>query len=253
LRKHVAAAGRLAVLSGALGSLVAIGAPHAQPVYVAPGYVAPGSGYGEPGLPAYAIMSIVRSTGLTPLTRPMRRGSNYVLVAIDRSGRQMRLVVDARRGAILNMRPAVAAAPPYYGPYPGPYGAVPSGAPAYGAPLYGAAPPYGQAAAPIEPPVTAAPPAEAPLALPPAPRSIPHAANDAAAPTPRANTKLANAPTGIVSIPDPPAPPLPRPRPALASSGTSLAPVITPPANAVQTAAPVARPPMGPADPAQIE
>ncbi len=69
-------------------------------------------------LPPYEIMSIVRSTGLAPLTRPMRRGPYYVLVAVDRAGRQMRVVVDAQLGDIVNMRPAMAAAS--YGPGAGP-------------------------------------------------------------------------------------------------------------------------------------
>ena len=77
-----------------------------------PGYAGPG--LSDPALPPYEIMSIVRSTGLAPLTRPMRRGPYYVLVAVDRVGRQMRVVVDAQLGDIVNLRPALAAGS--YGP-----------------------------------------------------------------------------------------------------------------------------------------
>jgi hypothetical protein len=254
LVNRVRAAGVL--LGGALCSLAGIGGLQAQPVYVAPGYVAPG--YFEPGLPPYAIMSIVRSTGLTPLTRPMRRGPNYVLVAVDRSGQQMRVVVDARRGDIVNMRPALAAAPPAYGAYgPGSYGQY--GTPAYGSPLYGAPPPYGQTPALPEPPVTAAPPPESaspPTTVPFASRSLaPRANADAAPPTAplHGNPKLANAPAGVVTVPDPPAPPLPRRRPAVAASGAGEATAATPPTRPEHPATPATRAPTGPADPAQIE
>src|SRR3982074_165257 len=75
----------------------------AQSVYMGPG--AP-----DAALSPYEVMSLVRSAGLAPLTRPMRRGPYYVLVAVDRVGRQMRVVVDAQLGDIVNLRPALAGA-----------------------------------------------------------------------------------------------------------------------------------------------
>ena len=86
----------------------------AQIIYANPGYAGRGDagpGYGGQGhpsaaLPPYEFMSMVRSTGLAPLTRPMQRGAYYVLVAVDRVGRQMRVVVDARLGDIVNLRPS---------------------------------------------------------------------------------------------------------------------------------------------------
>jgi hypothetical protein len=152
----------------------------------------------DPALPPYEIMSIVRSTGLAPLTRPMRRGPYYVLVAVDRVGRQMRVVVDAQLGDIVNLRPALAAGSyglELGGPngLPGGHAATPDTA--------GATPAYGSH-----------PSADA--GLPPTPpRSIPNARavnppNNGAVPPP---TRLAIAEP---ALPSPP--PLPRPRPKLA-------------------------------------
>src|ERR1700680_2654391 len=93
----------------------------AQTIYAGPGFA-------DPVLPPYEIITIVRSTGLAPLTRPMRRGPYYVLVAVDRVGRQMRVVVDAQLGDIVNLRPALAA--DSYGPEVG----RPSGQPRVAAP-----------------------------------------------------------------------------------------------------------------------
>ena len=94
---------QLAICAGLwLLGLGSAGTAGAQTVYAGPGL-------SDPALPPYEIMSIVRSTGLAPLTRPMRRGPYYVLVAVDRVGRQMRVVVDAQLGDIVNLRPASAA------------------------------------------------------------------------------------------------------------------------------------------------
>jgi hypothetical protein len=150
----------------------------------------------DPALPPYEIMSIVRSTGLAPLTRPIRRGPYYVLVAVDRVGRQMRVVVDAQLGDIVNLRPALAS---------GSYG-LELGGP-YGLPGRAAATPDTAASTPA---YGSHPSADA--ALPPTPpRSIPNvragnSPNNVAVPPP---TRLA------IAEPAPP-PPLPRPRPKLA-------------------------------------
>jgi hypothetical protein len=60
-------------------------------------------------LPTHEIVTIVRSTGLTPLDRPLRRGTTYVLRAVGANGREMRVVVDARYGDILSVTPTVSA------------------------------------------------------------------------------------------------------------------------------------------------
>jgi len=191
-----------------LFGLGAAGTAAAQAVYGGPGYA--GSGLSDPVLPPYEIMSIVRSTGLAPLTRPMRRGPYYVLVAVDRAGRQMRVVVDAQLGDIVNMRPAMAAAT--YGPEVGrPSGlpgaaAVPLGPPA----PYGAHP-NGDALAPM------------PLRSIPNPTIANAASPNAAVPNPATpNTHALKAPgaaptrLAVAEPALPPPPPLPRPRPKLA-------------------------------------
>jgi hypothetical protein len=163
----------------------------------------------DPALPPYEIMSIVRSTGLTPLTRPMRRGPYYVLVAIDRVGRQMRVVVDAQLGDIVNLRPALAAGS--YGPEVGRPVVMP-GAAMPPADIGSAAPGFG-------------PRSGGDNALAPTPpRSIPTArtvnAAPAAAPPP---SRMATA-----EPPSPPPPPLPRPRPKLALNDGPAQPVQAP-------------------------
>jgi hypothetical protein len=172
----------------------AAGTAGAQTVYAGPGL-------SDPALPPYEIMSIVRSTGLAPLTRPMRRGPYYVLVAVDRVGRQMQVVVDAQLGDIVNLRPASAAGS--YGPQ--------MGGPQLGGPngLPGAAPPPDSAAAPA---AYGSRSGGGNAGLPPVPpRSIPNsrAVNPSSAASPP--MRLAVAEPAL-----PPPPPLPRPRPKLA-------------------------------------
>jgi hypothetical protein len=179
-----------------------------------------GRGLSDPALPPYEIMSIVRSTGLAPVTRPMRRGPYYVLVAVDRVGRQMQVVVDAQLGDIVNLRPALAA---------GSYG------PAVGGPngLPGVALPPGSAGAPA---AYGSRPGADNAALPPVPpRSIPNSravSGRSAASPPR----LAVAEPAL-----PPPPPLPRPRPKLAlneapaqapAEAPAGTPAVRPPASA---------------------
>lgn len=60
-------------------------------------------------LPSYEIVTIVRSTGLNPLSRPIWRNGKYVLRAIDTRGVERRVVVDAYRGEILSAVPVVRA------------------------------------------------------------------------------------------------------------------------------------------------
>jgi hypothetical protein len=56
-------------------------------------------------LPPYEVSTIVRSMGLTPLDRPYWRNGRYVLTATDRSGRQVRVVVDSYSGQVIRVRP----------------------------------------------------------------------------------------------------------------------------------------------------
>jgi len=221
----------------------ATGMAAAQAVYAGSGYPGPGyapSGPSDPVLPPYEIMSIVRSTGLAPLTRPMRRGPYYVLVAVDRAGRQMRVVVDAQLGDIVNMRPAIAAAyGPEVGRLNGPPGAagVPPG-PVGPTAAYGSHP-NGDALAPMPPrpiPNPTIPNAAAQNGVgqnAPGPGS--HAANAPAAAAPP--TRLAIAEPAL-----PPPPPLPRPRPKLALNQTPAPAAAAAPA-ALPAEAPTALPP----------
>jgi hypothetical protein len=205
---------QLAVCAGLwLLGLGSAGPAAAQAIYAGPGRP-------EPALPPYEVMSIVRSTGLTPLTRPMLRGPYYVLVAVDRVGRQMRVVVDAQLGDIVNLRPALAAAS--YGPElarPNPLpGVAPLPDPAIRPAPYG---PHASADYGVPP----APPRTVPN---PRPANAPGAAAPTVTPPP---THLAVAEPGLPALPPPP--PLPRPRPNLAlneapTPAPGEAPVVAP-------------------------
>jgi hypothetical protein len=237
---------QLAIYSGLLGlGLLVVGfgaAPsaQAQPIYVRPDI-------GVPGLPPYQVISIVRSAGLAPLTRPLRRGPTYVLLATDRRGRDLRVVVDAYAGDIVSARPVYASR--FQG---GPYGPPSRMAPAE--PVYGPgahiAPPepaYGPGAriAPALPDdddgprVIYGPRSNTEGNLAP-PRNTPRTANTppVAQPAPAPNTRTASAPP--VAQPAP-VTPLPRPRPSIAATQAPAEP-----APAAQPAAPQSAPAAAP-------
>lgn len=191
-----------------------------------------------PGLPPHHVIAIVRSNGMTPLTRPVRRGPNYVVIASDRAGAQVRVVVDAFDGAIVRVRPVVAMRRPYgpavaadpYAPRP----RVAIARPEMRDPppaVYGADP-YG--------PRARADDGLAPLP----PRSVPNA-RVATAPNgaaPPATAPHAVAPHALAAQPQ--RTPLPRPRPAIASNDTTG----TVPAAADPPAAAKAEPPAATAE-----
>jgi hypothetical protein len=77
---------------------------------------------------AYEIMKTARSAGFDPLAPPLREGTTYVLRATDYRGILMRVVVDARTGAIRDVNRIV--------PNPGRYGEIGGGPPPYGLPPY---------------------------------------------------------------------------------------------------------------------
>ncbi|MGA8615760.1 MAG: hypothetical protein WB760_29580, partial [Xanthobacteraceae bacterium] len=89
----------------------------------------------------FEIMRTVRSAGFDPMVPPLREGTTYVLRATDFRGILMRVVLDARTGAIRDVTRIVPATsgrigmmPPGYGPPPV-YGSTPYGSPAeFGAP-----------------------------------------------------------------------------------------------------------------------
>ena len=156
-------------------------------------------------LPPYEIVAIVRSTGLEPLSRPVRHGPTYALHAVDPVGHLVRVVVDARLGRIVSVvltahpRFGAPAAPAPYGRPPAAIAGVPDG--------YGPAPRAG-----VLPPSFEAPygPLVGRERLPPGP-GRPAAAN-----------------SGDGSA-HPPLP-LPRPRPQFAAAEPASAPAVTPPA-----------------------
>jgi hypothetical protein len=210
-------------------------------------YVEPPRGYVEPppqmvhgGLPPNEILMAVRASGLRPLTQPSRRGPQYVLLASDNMGGQLRVVVSAHNGRILNAAPAydprfayepsrprglVPIAPPQHAAVPQPH---------YASPQY--APPPPDLRTPSAPPPRTARAAPAQQAAP-----------AAAAPQ---NHNLAGTPDAASTAPARPAPtPLPRPRPAIASNDAAAAPAAAGPATAParetspEAEQPAARPP----------
>jgi hypothetical protein len=205
-----------------------------------PGAVYPGY---APGLPPHEILTIVRSTGLEPLSPPMRRGPVYALRAADRAGQEVRVIVDARLGRIVRIVPAFGprfaapiVAPPPYGRPPGGVVMVPDG---YGPNSRIAALPPGGDGSPENGP--------GPAGVPTAPG---HSPAVSAAP--------GRAPA--VGAPPRPAvqagPPLPRPRPKLAATATdsSASKPVTgavPQAEAPDTTGTVA-PPASPPPPAEM-
>jgi hypothetical protein len=167
-------------------------------------------------VPPYEITRIVRSAGFNPLAPPRREGTTYVLRATDFRGILMRVVVDARSGAIRAVNRIVPGGPPPYGPVGmvGPYGEPPPYAvpPSYGPPSYGAPPPYGMLPS-YGPPEIGGPdmiPAEAELGPPMSPGPPPGARSGFYPPggVPLAPSSFASAPATSEG------PPLPRPRPS---------------------------------------
>src|SRR5262249_53935162 len=64
-------------------------------------------------LPPHQIMTSVRSAGIQPVGGPRFRGTIYVLQGYDDSDELVRVVVDARTGRLLSIRPILAVAPSY--------------------------------------------------------------------------------------------------------------------------------------------
>jgi hypothetical protein len=85
----------------------------------------------EPGtMPPREIMRMLRQTGFEPMSRPMRRGPNYVVFAIDNRDREVRLVIGAHTGAIVSVSPmqtATRMTPPRGGVSMGAYERMPPG------------------------------------------------------------------------------------------------------------------------------
>jgi hypothetical protein len=219
------------IFFGALASLTLLISPAAaEPQRLA-------QGFAPDVLPPYEIMTIVRSTGLRPLDRPLRRGPTYVLHAVGGGGRELRVVVDARFGDILSVRPVATAWRGPSGLTYGPYERVP---PRYVQPpgVYGNAPPdddelptsiYGpRPRATLPPPRVSAVPPDDPIAAPRPDRPIREPRVIPAMPEAELNGPLPPPPERFQRRAPPPAmakpaprraaaieakPPLPKPRP----------------------------------------
>jgi hypothetical protein len=124
--------------------LSAVASGHAQ-VSASPPPSSPLALPPTPGfVPPYEITRTVRKAGFDPLAPPLREGTTYVLRATDYRGILMRVVVDARTGAIRDVN-RIVPGPGSYGPY-GPYGPAPYGRIGmvpYDEPPDAALPPYG--------------------------------------------------------------------------------------------------------------
>jgi len=137
-------------------------------------------------VPPYEITRTVRAAGFEPLAPPLREGTTYVLRANDFRGILMRVVVDARSGAIRDVNRIV----PGPGMYdPGAYGQV------------GMMPPYGSPPDERPPPYGTPPEFDAPEMTPSEQSVLPPPSRPSAA---RGTTRASGAM----------GPPLPRPRPA---------------------------------------
>ena len=73
-------------------------------------------------VPTFEIMRTVRRAGFDPLAPPLREGTTYVLRATDYRGILMRVVLDARTGAIRDVTRIVPAASGSLGVVLPPYG-----------------------------------------------------------------------------------------------------------------------------------
>jgi len=76
-------------------------------------------------LPAYEVTAIIASMGMRPIGRPAWMRGRYVVAAIDRNGREVNVILDARDGQVLAVRPlardSFGAPPPGYATRPAPY------------------------------------------------------------------------------------------------------------------------------------
>jgi hypothetical protein len=85
----------------------------------------------EEPLPPHEAVTIVRSTGLEPRGRPVRRGPVYAVRAVDSAGEEVRVIVDAYLGRIVKVVPlsgpryAMPLMRPPYGQPPRPMAMVP--------------------------------------------------------------------------------------------------------------------------------
>jgi hypothetical protein len=156
-----------------------------------------------PGVPLSQVDTVVRSTGLAPVGPPVRRGASYVVIAANRSGEPIRVVVDARTGSIQRILPI--RSPQVYGMHPVPpadIGRVPVH-------------PTSANVGPLVPPreIGLTPPASVPVPAPVAGDPV----RSSPATGPLARDPVRQQPAVVSAALGPVRPPLPRSRPAIAS------------------------------------
>lgn len=203
----------------------------------------------------YEIVRTLRAAGFDPLAPPLREGTIYVARATDYRGILMRVVLDARTGAIRDANRIVPGPGNYAGPYGEPYSEADD---AYGGPPYGPGPygppdadepdgygprPYGRLGAipsPYDPPLNRSPMIGAPpshaasgSSVPPLPRPRPP---ELAARQPAATSKPATAGDPKPAVANDPA------KPDVKASAPQP-PVATPPPAAAQAAPAPSLPP----------
>jgi hypothetical protein len=127
-------------------------------------------------LSPYEASRIVRTAGFDPVTPPLREGPTYVLRAIDFRGVLMRVVVDARSGALRAVN-RIVANPETYGPV-GMLTMPEAGPVPYGPPEFASreTTPGDELATPPTPPVAAVDPVAVPLLSEPVPLPRPRPA-----------------------------------------------------------------------------
>lgn len=245
---------RIALCVGLTALAVAAATAAPAQTYIEPPGAPPPPPAESGGMPPSEALMIARTSGLRPLTQPARQGPNWVLLASDNMGGQLRVMINARTGRIVHASPAY---DPRFAYAPmRPRGYVPVPAPQYGT----IAPPQRYGAAPPPDLREPTPPRSAARSTPPSQQTPPPAAR---APQ---NQSLAGAPDITGSVPSRPVrTPLPRPRPAIAANEAGAgAPAPTPPTRArpvVETSpeaeassTPAAAPPAAaPAKPAPAE
>jgi hypothetical protein len=187
-------------------------------------------------VPPYEIARNVRRAGFDPLAPPMREGSTYVVRATDFRGILMRVVVDARSGAIRDVN-RIVPGPGSYGPQVGmmPYGMGPDGM----AQPYGQPADYDAPSGPLDDEMLGRPSTAHPLTrasvtvLPPLPRPRPP---ELAARKPADDTK----PNAVKAD---------AAKPEVTGSASAATPVASPAAapTASSAASPAAAPPASPA------
>jgi hypothetical protein len=92
------------VLCAGIAALALLGSRPGLAQPIPPAY--PGAVYPSEGaLPPHEVATIVSSTGLEPVGRPVRQGPVYALRAVDPAGEEVRVVVDAYMGRIVKVIP----------------------------------------------------------------------------------------------------------------------------------------------------